>query len=1153
LAAARVLKSSPGKQVVMKTSHSIARQSLAVIAMLALAPALSVAEFQLLEMEGATSRVAEAPWSVGVEFRANAQRARSIELPRFPYTIAVTDEVTGEVRVVEGERPEPDLLAERTVILTPRLLAAEELKSRVHVTEWLDGSPATDADAEDAVVVRPFGLGTALTGVEIIARPGRVRDANGEARTAGRMEIELQGPADVRGRVEVDARAMQDPLVQRVLATSVLNADAVRAGRSTQTLARRDVALPEPPGDYRLTYSGGDEMFIVYPDQIGIQDATALGALVLDHHGVSIPWRQMPDGGILFYAPRRVTDSDNNDSVFARLDAGAESTPMRTRAAFTTIAPPQNPGQATERGIQRSKYKRLSSFHREYLTTLPLGQRFVSPRVSRLSTNTLVTSIPIWDIPTNSYLHLKVVTHGDSAIEGYSPDHVAGLSVNGTQLIHVDWEGFTRVAKIVDWTSAIPVGSPLDSVQVTYQVPTTAPAGYPPFPAGDTFQHVESLEVTYLGKPRVDDDYATTVRVVAGDQGRISVGGFPAGTLASQIAILDVTNPHDPEWLLNPVVFPDETGGSAVHFQSPIAGRTYRVQYLGTTGAPEIVEPSHRLPDTMELEVPLRAIYVRDAAYAQALAPLVAHRGAGVVEITPQAAYDAFNGGQQSVDALRQALQVLIARAPESSTFPSVVLFGYGTLDHREVSGQVLHPQIPGSVVASPPVASAGGPGGMRIGENMVDYPYSTLFGDDDYPDVRLGRVPVRGPADVARFVNRLLAHEGLFAGAAGISRPLVLTAGVGQPPEPSDRFINTHRDFVEPIWDDTPFEKRVVEYQEPTVGSHNFEAFRDAVEAGNGASLIFYLGHGNVTLWGSGNAPFIRSGVLAPNIPYHVTYINTRNKWPITINFTCASGRFMNVNRDEISQYSIAETMLHYVNPDFGVPGGVLPNEARDDLGSVAAIMPVGFEYAEPMIFMELEFTDQVAGNNAVGLHRPLFLGDEWLATQVEYLDGVVSLFPEYASSLKEFILFGDPDTLTTLVGTLTDVGVGALAMPGKARPGDEVTIRVVASATEIGDEARGVVAEVALPAELEFVGASAPYGSVEENFGLVTWQAGSLLPGVELAMDVTVRVAADAELPLEALVTLTSITQDVDPSDNGVSVIIGPAPDVVDSLGIY
>jgi len=52
---------------------------------------------------------------------------------------------------------------------------------------------------------------------------------------------------------------------------------------------------------------------------------------------------------------------------------------------------------------------------------------------------------------------------------------------------------------------------------------------------------------------------------------------------------------------------------------------------------------------------------------------------------------------------------------------------------------------------------------------------------------------------------------------------------------------------------------------------------------------------------------------------------------------------------------------------------------------------------------------------------------------------------------------------------------------------------------------------------------------------------------------MDVTVRVAADAELPLEALVTLTSITQDVDPSDNGVSVIIGPAPDVVDSLGIY
>src|SRR5690606_30330123 len=130
----------------------------------------------------------------------------------------------------------------------------------------------------------------------------------------------------------------------------------------------------------------------------------------------------------------------------------------------------------------------------------------------------------------------------------------------------------------------------------------------------------------------------------------------------------------------------------------------------------------------------------------------------------------------------------------------------------------------------------------------------------------------------------------------------------------------------------------------------------------------------------------FIRSGDLAPHIPFHVTYIDTRNKWPITVNFTCASGRFMNVGRDESNQYSIAETMLHYINPDFGNPEGVLPDEARDDLGSVAAVMPVGFEYADPMIRMELEFADQLAGNHTEGPHRPIVLGDEWIQTQHAY-----------------------------------------------------------------------------------------------------------------------------------------------------------------------
>src|SRR5690606_23913707 len=145
--------------------------------------------------------------------------------------------------------------------------------------------------------------------------------------------------------------------------------------------------MPQPPGDVRMTYEEGNEIFVVQPEDIGIDDPTALGALVLDHHGDVLPWRQLPDGGILFYAPRRVTDSDNNDSVFVRLDAGDPSPAMRTREAFTTITPPQTPGEATERGIQLSRAKRVSTHHAERLSTLPVGARFVSQRVQRASSD----------------------------------------------------------------------------------------------------------------------------------------------------------------------------------------------------------------------------------------------------------------------------------------------------------------------------------------------------------------------------------------------------------------------------------------------------------------------------------------------------------------------------------------------------------------------------------------------------------------------------------------------------------------------------------------------------------------------------------------------------------------------------------------------
>src|SRR5690606_5096790 len=127
-------------------------------------------------------------------------------------------------------------------------------------------------------------------------------------------------------------------------------------------------------------------------------------------------------------------------------------------------------------------------------------------------------------------------------------------------------------------------------------------------------------------------------------------------------------------------------------------GRTYRVQYLDSLSEPNWLGPAEGLPNPGELSVPLRAIYVRQASLADSLSRLVEFRGPGILELEPQAAYNTYNGGQQSSQAIRSALIEILGAAPETIPLPTVLIVGHASYDRRNLMNQQVFPQIPGVV-----------------------------------------------------------------------------------------------------------------------------------------------------------------------------------------------------------------------------------------------------------------------------------------------------------------------------------------------------------------------------------------------------------------------------------------------------------------------
>ncbi len=509
---------------------------------------------------------------------------------------------------------------------------------------------------------------------------------------------------------------------------------------------------------------------------------------------------------------------------------------------------------------------------------------------------------------------LSVWLQGASDFAG-SPDHRARVSVNGSFVAEASWDGKTP-----------------------RRLEATLSPGI--LREGENFLELENVAATsmvYLD--RFSLDYPHTL---AAEAGRFEATfGFPGGAtvagLGAGSVVLDTTD-GGARWIVGAL-----TGGDSLSLGAEAGHRYLAVSPQG------LLQPAIRWPSCSDLRnTANRADYLLLAPreLLPAVTPLLERRerqGLQARAVALEDVFDLFGYGERSAEAIRDFLAYAYHRW--SSPSPRyVLLLGDATFDPKDYAGTGVKDHLPAFMFKSTYLWT------------VSDQAYATVNGDDDLPDLALGRLPASSLEQAQSLVQKLVAFE---EAALDLSGPAVLVA------DNADKAGN--------------FEANADEIASGVLASHTTEkiylsrlgpdATRSAILAAfdRGASLMSYIGHGGTAIWASENLlSSYDMGKLAPQA-----------QQPLLFTMNCLNGYFL--------------------PPAFDALGEALVK--AEGKGAIAAFSPSGLSLdAAAHLYHKALLAQILSGQHAR-------LGDAILAAQSDYAG--TGAFPEL---LSVYNLLGDP-----------------------------------------------------------------------------------------------------------------------------------------------
>ena len=397
-------------------------------------------------------------------------------------------------------------------------------------------------------------------------------------------------------------------------------------------------------------------------------------------------------------------------------------------------------------------------------------------------------------------------------------------------------------------------------------------------------ENVDWIELAYRDRLVAEGDHLEFALEPPGPA-RAVVEGYGG----SNVGVYDVTDRESPVALTGVTVRP--SGGLwAVEFSDALATGTPSVEFVAARAGAE------RRPRAIRADLAPTAL--RDAAedgadmlivvadgFGGAVAPLADHRRAqGLRTVVAEVGdvLEEFNGGIREVQGIRDFVAWAFANyAPPAPTY--LLLVGDATFDPADFRGD-------GDNLVSTYLSRA-----ADIGVAPSDTWLGAVNGDDELPDVAVGRAGVRSVTDVDTLVANLCDYED--------SPPIgALNSGLLYVADDDDPYFEDVLDGLAATYQPPAMLTRRVYlagYPDTSAGVDQARAdLRMSIDAGS--LITTYAGHGGRTIWAA--EQLWRNSDVAT--------LAATSRPTFTLALSCINGWFINVDQEP---YSLGEEWLRH------------------------------------------------------------------------------------------------------------------------------------------------------------------------------------------------------------------------------------------------
>jgi hypothetical protein len=404
---------------------------------------------------------------------------------------------------------------------------------------------------------------------------------------------------------------------------------------------------------------------------------------------------------------------------------------------------------------------------------------------------------------------LEVALQGVTDLPGAGPDHQVKVTLNGTQVGRISFDG--RQHPVQSFSAPYGLLKEGDNI-----VSLTAEAG------PSDISLVDFIRITYQHSYTADQD---ALRMTVGGDWPMAPPQTIDGFTNSSIRVIDVTNPGEPQELKGHIE-KRKDGGFAVTVQATGGGPRTLIALTADRIKRPVPITANRPSTWRDKNHRADLVIITDRMFESSLSPLIAlrqKRGFAVETVDIEDIYDEFSFGEKSPQAIRDFLAYT---GVNWKLAPRFVLFvGDASFDPRNYLGAGDFDIVPTRLIDTTYIETASD-------DWFAD------FDDDGLPEMYVGRLPVRTPAQATAVVSKLISYDSSIA-----TKSVLLVADRNDGfnfEQASDRLVSV----VPPdttVWevfrgrlDDGAAKKQLI----------------DSINAGQ--SIVNYTGHGSANMWRS-------------------------------------------------------------------------------------------------------------------------------------------------------------------------------------------------------------------------------------------------------------------------------------------------------------